>query len=40
MKEQKKININNYGKMYRDFTSSDDIVEGITKLYTTEAPEE
>ena len=33
MKEKKKININNYGKMYRDFTFIDDIVKGIINLY-------
>ena len=33
MKENKKININNYGKMYRDFTFIDDIVDGIMNLY-------
>ncbi len=33
MKEGKKININNYGKMYRDFTFIDDIVKGILSLY-------
>tara|TARA_B110000008_G_scaffold270643_1_gene301100 strand:- start:57 stop:1058 length:1002 start_codon:yes stop_codon:yes gene_type:complete len=34
IKNKKKININNYGKMYRDFTFIDDIVKGITSLYT------
>ncbi len=33
MKNKKKININNYGKMYRDFTFIDDIVKGIINLY-------
>ena len=33
MKDGKKININNYGKMYRDFTFIDDIVSGIINLY-------
>ncbi len=33
IKNRKKININNYGKMFRDFTYIDDIVEGILKLY-------
>tara|TARA_S200000501_G_C20483199_1_gene594831 strand:- start:275 stop:679 length:405 start_codon:yes stop_codon:yes gene_type:complete len=33
MKDKKKININNYGKMYRDFTFIDDIVKGILNLY-------
>ena len=33
MKEKKKININNFGKMYRDFTFIDDIVDGIMNLY-------
>ncbi len=34
IKNGKKININNYGKMYRDFTFIDDIVEGIINLYS------
>ena len=33
IKNRKKININNYGKMFRDFTYIDDIVKGITNLY-------
>ena len=33
MKDGKKVNINNYGKMYRDFTFIDDIVSGIINLY-------
>ena len=33
MKNRKKININNYGKMFRDFAYIDDIVKGITNLY-------
>ena len=32
IKDGKKININNYGKMYRDFTFIDDIVKGIVSL--------
>ena len=34
IKDKKKININNYGKMYRDFTFIDDIVNGILSLYS------
>ena len=33
IKNRKKININNYGKMFRDFTYIDDVVDGILKLY-------
>ena len=33
IRDKKKININNYGKMYRDFTYIDDIVKGIINLY-------
>ncbi len=34
IKNRKKININNYGKMFRDFTYIDDVVKGILKLHT------
>ena len=33
IKNRKKININNYGKMFRDFTYIDDVVKGILKLH-------
>ena len=33
IKNKKKIYINNYGKMFRDFTFIDDIVDGIISLY-------
>jgi len=33
IKNRKKININNYGKMFRDFTFIDDIVDGIISLH-------